>query len=250
MSIKVIGAGFGRTGTLSLKLALEILGFGPCYHMREIIPFRPLRAKGWYEASQDRPVDWPALLRGYQATVDWPACHFYRELLAAYPEAKVILTVRDPELWYRSVLATIYPSAQNFAGWQWSMPITRYVPMMLHSIIWGGTFHGRFEDKEYAIDIYQRHIAEVKRVTPPDRLLVYQVQEGWEPLCRFLNVPIPQGQAFPHLNDSAQFQRFLRNINLVRRIALIAAGGLLGFMAVQWLFKTTLPGTARNRYRG
>jgi hypothetical protein len=123
------------------------------------------------------------------------------------------------------------------------MKPARTGPLMLHSIIWDGTFHGRFENKEYAIDIYQRHIAEVKRATPPDRLLVYRVQEGWEPLCRFLDVPVPQGQAFPHLNDSAQFQRFVRNIYLVRRIALIAAGGLLAFLVVQWLLNVALSRT-------
>lgn len=237
MTIKIIGAGFGRTGTSSLKTALELLGFGPCYHMREIVPFRPLQARAWYEASQGQPVDWQSLLQGYQATVDWPACHFYRDLMAVYPEAKVILSWRDPEQWYQSTLSTIYPSAQNFARWQWIIPVTRYVPMMLHSIVWEGTFHGRFEDKAYAIEIYQRHVAEVKRTVPPERLLVYEVKEGWEPLCHFLGVPVPQGQPFPHLNNTAQFQRFIQRVNLARRSAALITGGLLGLMLAQWLLR-------------
>jgi hypothetical protein len=239
VTIKIIGTGFGRTGTSSLRVALEMLGFGPCYHMREIIPFRPLRAKAWYEASQGKVVDWQTLLQGYQATVDWPACYFYQELMVTYPKAKVILNKRDPERWYQSTLATIYPSAQNFARWQWSIPIARYVPLMLHSIVWNGTFHGRFEDKEYAIEIYKRHNAEVKRTVPPDRLLIYEVKEGWEPLCRFLNVPIPQGQPFPHLNDTAQFQRFIQKIDVMRRGTMLIGGGVLGFMLAQVLLKTT-----------
>jgi hypothetical protein len=110
---------------------------------------------------------------------------------------------------------------------------------MLHSIVWNGTFHGRFEDKEYAIEIYKRHNAEVKRTVPPDRLLIYEVKEGWEPLCRFLNVPIPQGQPFPHLNDTAQFQRFIQKIDLMRRGTMLIGGGVLGFMLAQVILKTT-----------
>lgn len=237
MTIKVIGAGFGRTGTSSLKAALEMLGFGPCYHTREIVPFHPLRAKTWYQASRGRPVDWLTVFEGYQATVDWPACHFYQELMAVYPEARVILTVRDPDRWYQSALDTIYPSAQSFSGWQWLFPITRYVPLMLHSVIWEGTFHGRFEDKAYALKIYNRHIEEVKRTVPPERLLVYQVSQGWEPLCRFLGVPAPVGQPFPHLNDTAQFQRFMQGIGLIRSLAPVTLGMLVGFTAAQLLLK-------------
>ncbi len=235
MTIKVIGAGFGRTGTLSLKAALETLGFGPCYHMQEIVPFRPLRAKTWYEASRGQTVDWKKVFSGYQATVDWPASYFYRDLTNAYPNAKVILTVRDPERWYRSAHDTIYRSAQSFSAWQWYVPITRYVPMMLHDVIWEGTFHGRFDDKTHALAVFNRHIEEVKRLVPPDRLLVYHVGEGWEPLCRFLGVPVPAGEAFPHLNDTARFQRFIRAIHLTRSLMPVAVGGLVGLMVFRLL---------------
>jgi hypothetical protein len=235
LTIKIIGAGFGRTGTTSLKLALEILGLGPCYHMQEIVPLHPWRAKAWYKASQGQAVNWSRVFRGYQATVDWPGCYFYRELLEVYPEAKVILTVRDPERWYQSALNTIYPSA-NFSPLQKFIPITRYIPLMLHSVVWNGTFQGQFTDKAYALKVYKEHIETVKRIVPADQLLVYQLGEGWEPLCHFLNVPVPPTDPFPHLNDSAQFQRFIRGLQLARRLTLLATGGLLGMIMLQLLF--------------
>src|SRR5690242_7699355 len=106
-SLKVIGAGFGRTGTLSLKVALEELGFGPCYHMIEVFQY-PEHAKLWEAATQGKPIDWDQIFANYQATVDWPGCTFYADLMARYPDAKVLLSVRDPETWYESVMSTIY----------------------------------------------------------------------------------------------------------------------------------------------
>src|SRR5947208_7864431 len=121
MAIQVIGAGLGRTGTLSLKAALEELGFGPCYHMIELIT-HPEQVVYWEAASAGQPVDWDALFAGYQAVVDYPGCRYYRELMRHYPEAKVILTVRDPETWYESCMATIYQAGRPAPGQDPSTP--------------------------------------------------------------------------------------------------------------------------------
>jgi hypothetical protein len=203
--MRVIGAGFGRTGTLSLKVALEELGCGPCYHMIEVFD-KPRHVALWQAAAEGRPVDWGELFAGYNAAVDWPACSFYAQLMDVYPEAKVLLTIRDPETWYESVQNTIYPTSKDESD----EPDVRAHLHMTTTLIWQGTFDGRFEDKQHAIAVFKRHIQEVKQRVPAERLLVYEVQEGWEPLCCFLDVPVPEDMPFPRLNDTAAFQRRLR----------------------------------------
>ncbi|MGA7672582.1 MAG: sulfotransferase family protein [Nitrolancea sp.] len=206
--MKVIGAGFGRTGTYSLKVALEMLGFGPCYHMVEVFQ-NPEHVATWQAAGDGQPVDWKALLDGYHAAVDWPACRFYADLMDVFPDAKVLLTVRDPEKWHTSVMNTIHPRNNDESDDPKSLAQRR----MTTSVIWDGTFNGRLDEKDYAIGIYERHIEEVKQRVPADRLLVYQVSEGWEPLCRFLDVPVPTDTPFPRLNDTESFrQRFQSNV--------------------------------------
>ena len=200
--MKVIGAGFGRTGTFSLKTALEELGYGPCYHMIEVFD-KPQHVALWQAAAEGQPVDWGELFAGYNAAVDWPACSFYAQLMEVYPQAKVLLTVRDPEAWYESVMHTIYPSSTEEAA----SPDARAHRHMVKTLIWQGTFDGRFNDKQYALAVFEQHNQEVKNSVPADRLLVYDVKEGWEPLCRFLDVPVPAGTPFPRLNDTAEFQR-------------------------------------------
>lgn len=208
--MKVIGAGFGRTGTLSLKVALEELGFGPCYHMTELIN-RPRHVAFWQQALHRKPVDWRAFFQPYGATVDWPGCTFYKELITVYPDAKVLLTVREPSKWYNSTEQTIYSVQENIPRWlHFLLALVSGNFQLADQLIWQGTFHGRFADRSYALEIFQQHIAEVKQVVPAERLLVYQVQEGWEPLCRFLGVPVPEGKPFPHLNDTMQFQQAVR----------------------------------------
>jgi hypothetical protein len=214
--VQVIGAGFGRTGTLSLKAALETLGFGPCYHMVEVFA-RPEHVPMWRAAAAGQPVDWHGLFAAYRATVDWPACAFYSDLMDAFPEARVILTVRDPERWYESARATIYRVRNPGGGLSGAamramfmlgrllVPRMRTAPAMINEVIWQGTFDGRFEDREHAIAIYQKHNEEVKRRVPPEKLLVYQVSQGWEPLCAFLGVDMPADTPFPHLNDRDSF---------------------------------------------
>lgn len=218
MSIKVIGAGFGRTGTASLKGALEDLGFDKCYHMTEVFP-QPAHIALWQAATAGKPVDWDKLFEGYQATVDWPGATFYKELMAHYPDAKVILSVRDPEAWYGSTTDTIFRMSK--VGFPMSLaplfvPRLRRFIRMATNLIWQNTFDNRFEDKAYAISVFNEHIAEVKRTVPANKLLIYEVKEGWKPLCTFLEVPIPD-QPFPRLNDSATFNRQAGPRRLFRR---------------------------------
>ncbi|HLJ32750.1 MAG TPA: sulfotransferase [Ktedonobacteraceae bacterium] len=194
--LKIIGAGFGRTGTLSTKNALEELGFRSCYHMTELFE-NPGVPEQWQAIVAGAPVDWKAIFTGYQASVDWPACAFYKELMQVYPEAKVLLNVRDPEKWYESVLSTIYVVSRR------RLPDSPH-SQMIKKLIWEGTFDSKFEDKDYAIAVFHRHIEEVKQHVPPDKLLIYDVKEGWEPLCTFLGVKIPS-TPFPRLNDRDNF---------------------------------------------
>jgi Sulfotransferase domain len=225
MTIKLIGAGFGRTGTLSLQAALQQLGFDKCYHMSSVIT-HPSHVQHWTAALDGKPVDWNSLFAGYQATVDWPGCTFYRELMAQYPDAKVLLSVRDPERWYASVYNTIYSLWHGSFGQQIrsSLPFSSRFQTMNERLIWQGAFNGRFEDKAYAIEVFNQHNAEVQRTVPPERLLVYQVSEGWEPLCRFLDVPVPT-TPFPHLNDTVTFKR---RIKLAGQLIKFGAGLLAG----------------------
>lgn len=225
MTLKIIGAGFGRTGTYSLKIALEELGFGKCYHMREVTG-NPQVATTWLQASQGEPVDWDTLFTGYQATVDWPGCTFYQELMQKYPDAKVLLTTRDPERWYQSARQTIYEGTNSFE----SSILAKIIPpfggmvKMVESLIWDGTFNGRFKDKTYAIQVFNDHIAKVKRVVPPEKRLVYEVKEGWGPLCEFLGVPIPADKPFPHLNDKAIFKKRIK----MQKLAVWGGFGIIG----------------------
>jgi len=203
--MKIIGAGFGRTGTSSVKVALDELGFGPCHHMTELFD-QPERAALWEAAAASQPVDWNELLAGYRSTVDWPACTVYAQIMEAYPEALVLLTVRDPERWYQSCRDTIYRSSASRAE---SPDADGPDPVahMIDTIIWQGTFGGAFEDMQRAISIFERHNQKVQERVPSDRLLVYEVKQGWEPLCRFLGVEAPAGTPFPHLNDTMTFQQ-------------------------------------------
>lgn len=197
--LSVIGAGFGRTGTLSLKAALEELGFDPCCHMLEVSG-RSERAAMWLAAAQGMSVDWREVLRGYRATVDWPGSAFYRELMETFPEAKVVLTVRDPERWYHSASETIHTRASaGLPG-----PEDTIAMKMVRAVVWERSMHGSFDDRDEAIRIFNRHIAEVKSYVPSDRLLVFNVKEGWRPLCDFLERPAPR-TAFPHINDRETF---------------------------------------------
>ncbi|WP_305786659.1 sulfotransferase family protein [Symbioplanes lichenis] len=192
----VIGVGFGRTGTLSLKVALERLGFGPCLHMLPLFD-DPERAALFGRAAEGDPGALEAAVAGYRSTVDWPGAYFWRELVAGHPRAKVILTVREPDKWYRSAWDTIY---QGMLRTPDPSPTLR----MARTIVWGKTFGNRFEDRERAIKTFQEHNAAVRREVPAPRLLEFRVRDGWQPLCDFLGEPVP-GEPFPHVNDTASF---------------------------------------------
>jgi hypothetical protein len=208
--LKVIGAGFARTGTTSTKGALEELGFDPCYTFVALFS-RPADVDHWLTAYAGQPVDWRQFFAEFRATVDWPGCDFYEQLMAVYPEAKVVLNVRDPEKWYESLKSTVWEvhQADVEAG---RGPDTYPISRLREVMIWQRAFDGQFLDKSYAIDVFERHIEQVKRRVPADKLLVFDVKEGWEPLCRFLGVPVPD-KPFPHLMDRAAFQEVVRKIN-------------------------------------
>lgn len=215
--MKVIGAGFGRTGTTSLKAALETLGFGPSYHMTEVFT-HPEHVGFWEAARRGERVNWRRFFEGYGVAVDWPACSFYEELMRAFPEAPVILSVRDPERWYESVSGTIYQVRRASAGSAFTKTVFAFAGLFVpgvtgivrlaDGIVWDDTFEGRFEDKAHAIETFERHNEEVRRRVPPERLLVYDVKQGWGPLCDFLGVQAPN-EPFPHLNDTAEMRRRL-----------------------------------------
>ncbi|MBE1491789.1 sulfotransferase family protein [Plantactinospora soyae] len=221
--LKVIGAGFGRTGTKSTKEALELLGLGPCHHMTELFA-HPETIGDWLRVAQGGSADWDGLLGGYRSAVDWPSAAYWRELMGVYPEAKVLLTVRDPERWYDSVSNTIYrgksfdpenlpPGLQQAVEAQ---PELRDQPRLAETLIWQGIFDGRFDDREYALRVYADHVAEVRTTVPAERLLEFDPAQGWEPLCDFLGVEVPE-TPFPLLNTTAAFRRQLADPAGLRR---------------------------------
>jgi hypothetical protein len=178
-----------------------MIGFGPCYHMVEV-SHHPEHVPLWDAAADGRAVDWDAIFDGYRAAVDWPVCRFYRPLMERYPHAKVILTVRDPEAWYRSVQNTIHYRDPDDSP-DGASPMQR----MIDHVIWEGTFEGRMDDKAHALAVFDRHVQEVEATVPPERLLVYEAKDGWEPLCRFLGVPVPVDTPFPYLNTTAEWEK-------------------------------------------
>jgi sulfotransferase family protein len=200
-----------RTGTLTQKVALEMLGLGPCYHMVDVIADLE-QAKLW-DRALDGEAPWPEIFDGYNSTVDWPGGYFYRELMDFYPEAKVLLSVRDPDGWERSMRQTVWAvrhgesllrllsSAQAHVNPQW-----RAFLGMIDRLIWEGkgTFAGGHDEPAQLIDTMLRHNEQVQRDVPAERLLVWDVAEGWGPLCEFLELPVPEVD-LPHANDRTEF---------------------------------------------
>ena len=197
--LQVIGAGFGRTGTMSLKVALEQLGFSPCYHMVEVFA-HPEHIALWQAIGDGAPADWEAVFGGYRAAVDAPTCEYYEPLMQAYPQAKVVLTVRDPEQWYESASSTIFRARQDDGGLELPPGFGQMVGALLRRFCPQGV-----DDRAAAIAAFERHNRHVQQRVPPHRLLVCEVREGWEPLCHFLGVAVP-AIPFPHLNDRLEFQ--------------------------------------------
>jgi hypothetical protein len=205
--LRVIGSGFGRTGTMSTKHALEQIGFGPCYHMEEVFR-RPSHAKRWVGVAEGRPVDWRELFAGYGSAVDFPVSVVWEEILAAVPDAKVLHTVRDADAWYDSTATTIARAQEFIAGWLLRIPAVHRPFHVSELMVWDGLFDGRFDDRDHAIAVYHRWTDHVLATVPADRLLVFDVAEGWEPLCAFLDVPVPD-TPFPRVNDRAEMMRRL-----------------------------------------
>lgn len=200
MTISLIGAGFGRTGTLSLKSALETLGYNKCHHMIEVIN-NPGEPEKWMRAIDAKTTDWESLLEGYEATVDWPACHFYKELADYYPKAKVLLSVRDPLEWFESISATtLRVIRKRMQAGDADQPKNLGSELVVKA-----AFGGEIDDAEHAIDMFKRHTREVVDAIDPDRLLIFDVREGWEPLCQFLHKPVPD-TAFPRVNSRDDFE--------------------------------------------
>jgi len=221
MSLEIIGAGFGRTGTMSLKAALEQLGFSKCHHMQEVARHAK-QLDYWYAVSQGEPVDWDQVFAGYRASCDFPSSVVWEQLYEHFPNSKVILTTRDPERWYSSTAETIYPISMGVPGWlKFLSSRVRRGSEMVEQIVWEGLFGGRFQDKEHALGVFHQHVDRVRQVVAEDRLLVFQASDGWEPLCRFLDVPVPEG-SFPHLNEGASMQRVRRAMTLLRWLPLLA----------------------------
>lgn len=201
MALEIIGAGFGRTGTLSLKQALEKLGFNKTYHMAELFG-QPQHLASWKQALATGSCDWESLFSGYRAAVDWPACTYWQEYSKLYPAAKVILSLRDPESWFDSVHKTIYPA--TIEALESDDSALKHWAQWCNQLIWKNTFNGRIDDKEYAVQVFNDHIERVKKTIPADRLLVFQAADGWGPLCDFLECAVPD-EAYPRVNSSEEF---------------------------------------------
>lgn len=210
--MKVIGVGFGRTGTMSLKAALEQLGAGPCFHMIELIvgEQREHEIPKWVSVAGGEPVDWREVFDGWESTVDWPAASCWRDICDAFPAAPVLLNVRDFEPWYRSMENTIR-AAKVTPPEELAQDANRPPPNpalwgVIDTLIWEGDFQGRFEDKGWVRQMYEDRIAEIRERIDSDRLTVWTVgEDGWEPLARMLDVPVPQ-EPFPRLHDTAEFR--------------------------------------------
>lgn len=201
MTISVIGAGFGRTGTESMKLALERLGFGPCHHMHEVIA-KPEQRRLWRAIAAGGEPSWDEVFAGYRAAVDWPSAFFWRELSAHYPNAKILLTLRSAESWYASMEKTIFKvlgasTDRDSVG----------VKLIAERV-----FGGRLNDRDYAISLFEKNTAEVQAAFGGDRLLTYHIGDGWEPLCRFLNKPVPDAP-YPRTNAAEDFHTTLARLN-------------------------------------
>ena len=238
MQLKVIGAGFGRTGTLSLYTALNQLGM-PCYHMFEVLENQANKSHldFWLQVANGEvgeQYDWQQVFANYSATVDNPACCVWRELLAASPQAKVILTVhpRGAEAWYASTIDTIYFTETM---WQFKVlerltPFAKKMGQMSRKLIWQRSHRGTMQDREQAIAHYHRHIADVHAAVPPEQLLVYSADQSWNPLCEFLGVPVPT-TAFPNVNDRAAIKQAIKEMTrgayVILGLAALACSGLL-----------------------
>lgn len=199
MTMNVIGTGVGRTGTYSLKLALNRLGVGPCHHMEEVLHNMPVQVPLWVKAIADQP-DWSTIYAGYESAVDWPTACFFRELAEEYPAAKFVLTRRDAQRWADSFGATIY---KLLAERHQAPEDVRDWLEMAHDVIVKTGFPMGL-DRDGLTAAFEAHNNAVIEAIPADRLLIFEVKQGWEPLCAFLGVPVPD-EDFPRTNHREEF---------------------------------------------
>ncbi len=193
--MNVIGSGLGRTGTNSLKLALEKLLGAPCYHMVEVFP-RPAHFGVWTKASKGERVDWHALFDGFAAAVDWPAAAFWEEISAAFPDAIILHSERSsPEAWWQSAIETIFKERE--------LPVPPQMKEMTGALF-ANRFTPNIRDKDAAIAAYNRHNAHVRATAPKSRLVVWKPGDGWAPICAALQLPVP-AEPFPHVNTTDEF---------------------------------------------
>jgi hypothetical protein len=197
MALKIIGAGMGRTGTYSLKLALDEIGFAPCYHMADVFE-HPAQAEYWAAIGEGAAPDWDRMFEGYSAAVDFPVAGYWREIAAHYPESKVILTSRDSQSWFKSTQDTIFSPLNSMAELEGNIGIVLRGLAARH-------FPRGPNDRDGCIAAFEAHNRAVREAGLGSRLLDYRVSEGWGPLCRFLGVAAPATE-FPHANTTAEFR--------------------------------------------
>lgn len=220
MALKVIGAGFPRTGTNSLKRSLEMLGISKTYHFKDLVK-NPDNLHLWEQLEQTNTTDWETIYEGYQGSVDFPCYPWYKEHMEVYPDAKVIMTVRPFEDWYASMKSTIWVSGPQtpiekmvFMGkmaFDSNLRKTIKCVKFVKKFLWERQFEGRFLDKEFVKTVWEKHHQEVKDHVPAEKLLVYDIRTGWEPLCKFLDLPVPT-EALPHLNKRENFKAMLKEM--------------------------------------
>lgn len=202
MTLKVIGAGLGRTGTMSLKIALEKLLKGPCYHMTELFEHLEEHTPLWHAAARGEDVDWDRVFRGYVAAVDEPTSTQWAPIAEYYPDALIVLTVRDPQSWWQSANATILPVKQNPPEGM-SEARQAWLDMVLET--YKTIYPQGFVEQDAAMAAFTAHIDKVKTLAPSGRLLVWDVSQGWEPLCQALDLPVPN-EPFPRSNSTEEFK--------------------------------------------
>jgi len=242
----LIGAGLPRTGTMSTRAALKQLLAGDIYHMETVAKERPDHHKLWWKAlgGNISKSEWQTILADYKGGVDYPISFFYKEIMEVYPNAKVLLNVRDPVKWYESVHGSILQMMITVNKWPctWFTSLVRVREKMLLvnalsrpvpqcSTMGLGMFGAVSESKEKAVKFYEEHVEEVKRHVPADKLLVWEVKEGWGPLCRFLEVPEPS-TPFPRVNDTAEIMKARRNVLLMSWIVIVIIPLLLVALAL------------------
>lgn len=199
MAVNIIGLGVGRTGTYTLKLAINQLGFGPCHHMEEVLKNMDVQVSLWAEALKEN-ANWSAIYDGFNSAVDWPTAGFYRELISEYPTAKFILTERSPESWADSFGSTIYKLVEG----RDKAPEKMHSWLNMVNEVLTKTGFPNGLDRDGLMNGFVAHNKAVRETIPAEQLLIFQVKDGWEPLCKFLEVPVPD-QPFPRTNNREEF---------------------------------------------